>query len=332
MLTTEHAALFLLLGLVLDAIIGDPDWLWRRAPHPVTLMGRLIDIADHRLNNARWEDHSRRLSGIITVIVLLVVAVLVGWLLHDIAALHPVAGIIEVAVVAVLIAQRSLYEHVDRVRQAFAERGLDGARTAVAEIVGRNPSSLDQAGVCRAAIESTAENFSDGVVAPAFWYLVAGLPGIIAYKMINTADSMIGHRTPRHQAFGWAAARLDDLANFIPARLAALLLAYTGSTVGGNFRTAVETARRDAPGHRSPNAGWPEAAMAGALGLALAGPRTYGDMTIDDAWMNSRGRQAATPDDIARALRLLRAACAVHAAGVAVIAVFSLQSVFSWAI
>jgi adenosylcobinamide-phosphate synthase len=198
---------------------------------------------------------------------------------------------------------------------------LPAAREAVSMIVGRDPEALDEAGVCRAAIETTAENFSDGVVAPAFWYLVAGLPGIAVYKAVNTADSMIGHRTSRHAAFGWAAARLDDLLNLIPARLAGLLIVTAAVLTGANARGAWSAMRRDARHHRSPNAGWPEAAMAGALGVALAGPRRYGGGPVEDAWMNAGGRTDARPEDIGAALRLFAAACAVQALIISGIAV-----------
>jgi adenosylcobinamide-phosphate synthase len=181
-------------------------------------------------------------------------------------------------------------------------------------IVGRDPDQLDEAGVCRAAIESCAENFSDGVVAPAFWLALLGLPGLIAYKAINTADSMIGHLNPRYQAFGWATARLDDLVNLIPARLSGLLVAIVAPVAGGATIAALKVMWRDAGKHRSPNAGWPESAAAGALGLALAGPRRYGERIVDDAFLNAEAGKAATPDDIGRALHLLIAACLLQGA------------------
>ncbi|RMH42828.1 MAG: cobalamin biosynthesis protein CobD, partial [Alphaproteobacteria bacterium] len=173
-------------------------------------------------------------------------------------------------------------------------------RVAVARIVGRDTATLDRAGVARAAIESAAENFSDGVVAPVFWLLVGGLPGLVAYKAVNTADSMIGYRTPRHEAFGWAAARLDDAMNWVPARLAAVLLALVGG-----WRARWADMRRDAGHHRSPNAGWPEAAMAGALGVALAGPRSYQGTLTDDPFVNPKGRRDAGAEDVDRAVSLL---------------------------
>jgi adenosylcobinamide-phosphate synthase len=216
-------------------------------------------------------------------------------------------------IASTLIAQRSLYQHVAKVRTAFASGGLTEARQAVAMIVGRDPEQLDEAGVSRAAIESCAENFSDGVVAPVFWLALFGLPGILVYKAINTADSMIGHRNARYEQYGWAAARLDDLVNLAPARLAGALLSLAAPLARGSIGAAWRVMRRDATKHRSPNAGWPESAMAGALGLALAGPRIYGGKTVDDPFLNAEGRQAATPDDIGRALRVMLGGCLLQA-------------------
>jgi adenosylcobinamide-phosphate synthase len=212
-----------------------------------------------------------------------------------------------------LIAQRSLDEHVTAVARGLEEGGLEAGRRAVGMIVGRDTAALDEAGVSRAAIESLAENYSDGVVAPLFWLLAGGLPGAGLYKAINTADSMIGHKSERYFAFGWAAARLDDLVNLPASRLSALLLvAAAAVTTGANAHGAAQAVRKDARRHRSPNAGWPEAAMAGALGFALAGPRSYGGTMIDDAWMGS-GRSDLGPTDIRRALRLVRTAHVIGA-------------------
>ena len=222
----------------------------------------------------------------------------------DIAAM---AGLGLIA--SVFIAQQSLYRHVSRVRSAFTTGGLVAARAAVAMIVGRDPESLDEGGVARAAIESCAENFSDGVVAPVFWLALLGLPGLLVYKAINTADSMIGHRTSRHRDFGWAAARLDDMLNLLPARLAGLLIVLAAPVARGSLAVSLKTMWRDARKHRSPNAGWPESAMAGALGVALAGPRRYGAAVVDDPFLNSEARKNAVPDDIGRALKILIAAC-----------------------
>ena len=307
-------------ALAFDALIGDPDWLWQRLPHPVALIGSCIGWLDRTLNLENWSPAQRKLAGVGVVIVLLAISVLSGFMIE--MALRQIAfGNVMVGLVAsTLIAQRSLYQHVARVRDAFADGGLAKARRAVSMIVGRDPDQLEEAGVCRAAIESCAENFSDGVVAPVFWLALLGLPGLIAYKAINTADSMIGHLSPRYASFGWAAARLDDLVNLIPARLSGLLVAAVAPVARGATATALKVMRRDASKHRSPNAGWPESAMAGALGLALAGPRRYGERTVDDVFLNADARKDATPDDIGRALDLLVAACLLQAAAYAALA------------
>jgi adenosylcobinamide-phosphate synthase len=307
-------------ALALDALIGDPDWVWRRFPHPVVLLGELVNLLDRGLNRESWSAEQRKIAGIVAILVLVAAAAIVGLLLELVLRGVPGGNLLRALIASVLIAQRSLYQHVDQVRSAFAEGGLSAAREAVSMVVGRDPERLDQAGVCRAAIESCAENFSDGVVAPALWLALLGLPGLIAYKAINTADSMIGHRSDRYEAFGWAAARLDDLVNFVPARLAGLLLAIVAPVTGGSIAAALLVMRRDAPSHRSPNAGWPESATAGALGLALAGPRHYAEGMVDDPFLNAEGRAEATPKDIGRALDLYFAACVLEGAAYAALA------------
>jgi adenosylcobinamide-phosphate synthase len=312
MIADGNAAFILLAALALDAVSGDPDWLWRRVPHPVVLMGWLIERLDRRFNHG-LDTNANRTAGLAALVILIALtaglALGLDWLLSQ----HPLGLIADTVIVAILLAQRSLYDHVSRVFAAFESAGLPAAREAVSMIVGRDPNRLDEAGVCRAAIETTAENFSDGIVAPAFWYLIGGLPGIFIYKAVNTADSMIGHRTPRHEAFGWAAARLDDVLNLIPARLSAVFIVFAAPLTGANARGAWTAMRRDAGRHRSPNAGWPEAAMAGALGVALAGPRHYAAGQVEDAWMNAGGKTDAQPLDISRALRLFVAACTMQA-------------------
>lgn len=295
----------LALALILDALLGEPDWLWRRVPHPAVLFGRLVGILEARLNRGT----GRRLRGVLALVLLMVAAGLPAWLLSRL----PLGGAFEVLGAAVLLAQRSLADHVGAVAAALRVSLAEG-RVAVSRIVGRDPETLDPAGVSRAAIESAAENFSDAVVAPAFWFLVAGLPGIAVYKAVNTADSMIGHRSERYREFGWAAARFDDLVNLIPARLAGAAICLVG---GG--RAAFRVMMRDAPLHRSPNAGWPEAATAASLGVALAGPRVYGGVLTDDPYINPDGRKTASPADIEDAVALIWRAWAVVLA-VAVVA------------
>lgn len=279
----------LALGMLLDAMFGEPRVIWSRVPHPAVLMGRAVGWADARFNAGP----ARRAKGAAVVAGLVLVAVVLGWM---ISALGWAA---EALVVAVLLAQKSLVDHVRAVGEGL-RMSLSEGRRAVAMIVGRDTGDMDAAAVARAAIESAAENFSDGVLAPVFWYLVAGLPGLLAYKITNTADSMIGYRTERHQAFGWAAARLDDVLNLIPARLTAGLMAVLFGRLG-DWRKIASDARR----HRSPNAGWPEAAMARSLGVALAGPRSYEGEMRQFAWVNPHGERAPGPREIEAACTVL---------------------------
>jgi len=273
-------------ALILDALVGEPTWLWSRIPHPAVVMGQMVAALERRLN-----DRSRR-AGVLALCLLLLASGGLGWVLSFLP------GPLHVVIVAILLAQRSLTTHVRAVAEGL-DAGLDQGRHAVSMIVGRNTETLDEAAIARAAIESGAENLSDGVVAPAFWFLLAGLPGLLIYKAVNTADSMIGHRSARYEAFGWAAARLDDVMNLIPARLTGCLIA-----VASLNRTVWPVMWRDARRHRSPNAGWPESAMAAGLGLRLSGPRDYAEGPSNDPWLNTQGRD---PDrhDIAAATRLM---------------------------
>jgi len=300
-----------LLALLIEVIVGYPDRLVRAIGHPVTWMGRMIAALDRALNHETMSDAKRRAAGAAALLAIIGVPAIIGYVVERGALLLPLGIVVAAIIASTLIAQRSLREHVTRVAAALEHGGVAAGRAAVAHIVGRDPDALDEAGVARAAIESLAENFSDGVVAPAFWLAAAGLAGGAAYKAINTADSMIGHRTPRHDAFGWAAARLDDLVNLPASRLSALLIVAAAAVSPGASAThAWRAVVRDAPRHRSPNAGYPEAAMAGALGLALAGPRNYGGVRVDDAVMGD-GRRNATAADIRAALELYRRADAM---------------------
>ncbi len=319
------ALLTTLAALGVEAIVGYPDILFRLIRHPVVWIGTLIAALDHGFNNPVLSAGHRRLRGVLALLFILGLVFGAGLALQYVAMiwLGRWLGVVVLAVVgSSLLAQRSLYAHVAAVAVGLETDGLAGGRAAVSRIVGRNPERLDEAGVVRAAIESLAENFSDGVVAPVFWGAVLGLPGMAAYKAVNTADSMIGHRTPRHEAFGWASARLDDGVNLPASRLSALFLLVAALLMRADWRAGVRAVRRDAGHHRSPNAGWPEAAMAGALGLRLAGPRVYGDTLVRDGWMGD-GRAAATVADLRRALALFRLACAVQMAVVAALLALS---------
>jgi adenosylcobinamide-phosphate synthase len=301
------SAALLVPALLLDAAFGEPRAIWSRAPHPAVLMGRAVAGLERRLNRGQ----ARRGAGIVAVVLLVGGA---GALGLAVAAL-PFGPVWEILFAAVLLAQRSLADHVQAVADALRLSTGDG-RLMVARIVGRDTAAMDDAAISRAAIESAAENLSDGVVAPALWFLVAGLPGILIYKVVNTADSMIGHRTPRYEQFGWAAARLDDVLNLIPARATAVLLALAGARPD-----AAPVVLRDAPRHRSPNAGWPEAAMAVVLGIAVSGPRSYHGVMTDQPYVHAEGRRDAGPDDIDAAVRLLWRVWGLMLALVVVIAV-----------
>ncbi|KWT65244.1 Adenosylcobinamide-phosphate synthase [Hyphomicrobium sulfonivorans] len=312
-----------LIAMALDVACGYPAWVFARIGHPVSWIGGLIAWCEARWNDPRLSFAHRRRNGVLalgvtlaaTAAVTIAIVVALGLLLP-----RPWDIICTGVIASTLIAQRSLYEHVNAVANALQSGGLDGGRHAVAQIVGRRTDALDEAGVSRAAIESLAENYSDGVVAPLFWLLIGGLPGAALYKAINTGDSMVGHRSERYLAYGWASARLDDLVNLPASRLAAVFIILAAAVLPGcNARAAVRAVRRDARHHGSPNAGWPEAAFAGALGLRLAGPRIYGDETVTGHWMGD-GRPEATSADIRRALRLYRTVCLLQFLTVAALA------------
>lgn len=282
-------AALLIPAMILDAAFGEPKWLWSRLPHPAVLMGKLVQALDDRLN----EGEGRQVKGVLAVAVLVFVGLLLGWILSWFGSL------VSVLIAAILIAQRSLIDHVRAVATGL-QNDLDAGRSAVAMIVSRDTATMTGPQIARSAIESGAENFSDGVIAPAFWFLVAGLPGLLIYKLINTADSMIGYRTEAYEDFGWAAARLDDVLNILPARLSALLIALVTGRAGDWGEISA-----DARKHRSPNAGWPEAAMARALGVALAGPRSYDGEMRPFAWVNASGSKSASAHSITRCCEVL---------------------------
>ncbi|MEL6472532.1 MAG: adenosylcobinamide-phosphate synthase CbiB [Pseudomonadota bacterium] len=301
------AAALMLLAWAVEVSLSWPDWLYRRIRHPVVWMGILIRAMDQSLNREVWPHSARYFAGAATTLLAVTVttAIAVGVAL---ALPDTWWGIgFEAAVASSLIASRSLHAHVAAVARPLSAGDLAGARSAVAMIVGRDPHQLDGAGVARAGLESLAENASDGVVAPLFWGAIFGLPGLVAYKTINTLDSMIGHRNDRHAAFGGFAARLDDVANLVPARLTGLLIAVASLKTRA-FIAVVRDARR----HRSPNAGWPEAAMAGGLGVRLSGPRTYGSKISKEPWLNGDAPDP-TGDDVHAGLVLYKRAMALAA-------------------
>lgn len=300
-------AAILFCALLLDAAFGEPSWLWRKLPHPAEIMGRLVNWADRRFNTGA----ERRRKGTVVFCLLAAASLAAGALIASL----PFGWVAELFIVAILLAQRSLSDHVNAVADAL-RMSLPEGRIAVTRIVGRDVAQMDEPAVTRAAIESASESLSDGVIAPAFWYLVAGLPGILLYKLTNTADSMIGHRNERYEEFGWAAARFDDLLNWVPARLTAFLAALLHRRIA-DWPAIVQDARS----HRSPNAGWPEAAVARVLGVALAGPRSYDGAMRDFPFVNFEGRLSAGPDDIEAAVKVLWRVWGALLALVALIAV-----------
>ena len=298
------SAFVIAIAMLLDAALGEPKWLWQRLSHPAVLMGRVIAWSDETFNHGE----NRRLKGIMTMGLLVLSTALLGWLL---SLLGPV---VEIILIAILIAQRSLVQHVAAVTDGL-RLSLPQGRRDVAMIVGRDTKDMSEPAVARAAIESAAENLSDGVIAPLFWALLLGLPGILIYKIVNTADSMIGYRTPRHEAFGWAAARLDDVLNWVPARLTAVLIALTSKQLT-NWPAIAQDARQ----HRSPNAGWPEAAMARAISVALAGPRAYDGVMQEFARVNESGAKDIGPSAISSAVSRLWQAWATMLGAILLIA------------
>ncbi|RZN06065.1 cobalamin biosynthesis protein CobD [Bradyrhizobium genosp. SA-3] len=282
----------MVVAMAVDALLGWPSWLFARIGHPVTWLGRLIAAIDMAWNRVSDPPAFRRGAGIAGALLVIALSVAVGWVIQSLLP----SGWIQIVLVGILawplIALRSLHDHVAAVANPLQTGDITAARDAVSRIVGRDPAALDEPGIARAAIESLAENASDGIVAPVFWGALFGLPGILGYKAINTLDSMIGHRSERHEAFGWAAARIDDVANFIPARLTGFLFVL----LAPRRSEALSCMRRDARRHRSPNAGWPEAAMAGALGVRLSGPRIYHGRITNEPWLNEGARDPLAAD------------------------------------
>ena len=322
MISLDHLWI-LPIAIVIDALAGDPPAIWNRIAHPVVVIGSIIDLLDTWLNREWFPPLMRRVLGALSLALVIVLAAGIGYLAQRLFTNLPYGWVGTALLAAIVLAGRSLYDHVLAVANAFTD-GLPAARAAVALVVGRDPGGLDQPRICRAAIETTAENLSDGVIAPALWFLVFGLPGMFAYKAVNTADSMIGHWGARHADFGWAAARLDDLLNWPASRFSGPLVVLAAPLAGGAIADSWRTMLRDASKHRSPNAGWPEAAMAAALGIALAGPRRYGGSLVDDPFLNDEGRHDALPADIRRALKVYLGAVAlffvlVSAAGLLVL-------------
>jgi adenosylcobinamide-phosphate synthase len=314
--------ILLLLALLLDAVVGGMGFVFNHIPHPVVVLGTLIAWLDTKLNRPQRSPMDRALRGGLTVIFIVALVGTLGLGVQWLTFHHNFGWTFEVFLLVSLLAQKELYLAVRRVALALDREGLESARTAVSHIVGRDPAKLDEFGVARAGIESLAENFSDGVVAPVFWYVLFGVPGLLVYKAVNTMDSMIGYRNEKYAAFGFTAAKLDDVLNLIPARLGGLIIAIAATvSPKANPMRAFTTMWRDASKHKSPNAGWPEGAMAGALNLSLAGPRHYAQHSQNDPWIG-QGSAQASASDVDRALYLYIVACLVNVLIVGVIAMY----------
>ena len=309
----------MVVAMVVDALLGWPSWLFVRIGHPVTWLGRAIGAIDAAWNRESDPPALRRAAGIAGALVVIILSIAIGWVLQNLLQALLPWGWVQMVLAGVLawplVALRSLHDHVAAVATPLRVGDIVAARKAVSRIVGRDPAVLDEAGIARAAIESLAENASDGIVAPVFWGALFGLPGILGYKAINTLDSMIGHRSVRHEAFGWAAARIDDVANFIPARLTGFLFVL----LAPRRAEALSCMTRDARRHRSPNAGWPEAAMAGALGIRLSGPRIYHGSVTNEPWLNAGARDPLAAD-IGEGLAVYRRAMLLLAGLLAILA------------
>ena len=308
----EIQLIVLAAAIILDLIAGDPDAIWRRIPHPVVFFGDLISLADKSLNSPKVPMQFKRSTGVLAITALIVLSIIVGYgILIVLEPLGYVGLVFEIVIISIFIAQKSLSDHVRRIISPLQISDLCGARSALSMIVGRETKNLDQSDISRAAIESLSENYSDGVVAPIFWCALFGLPGIFAYKMLNTADSMIGHKNEKYLHFGWASAKLDDIANWIPARISSLIIALSSMLIIGPdaARKAIRVAFSEARFHQSPNAGWPEGAMAGALDISLSGPRIYEGKKSASPFINAGGRGDLSSHDIINAIKIYRCAC-----------------------
>ena len=281
----------ILLALILDAFLGEPVWIWSKIPHPTVLMGRIIKWCELKYNNGI----NRKNKGILFIASMVIFLAIFGYLIEKL----PFSAIWKILIVAILLSHKSLTEHVTAVSLGL-QKNLSQGRTAVAMIVGRDTANLAETDIARSAIESAAENFSDGIIAPLFWFLIGGLPGILIYKFVNTSDSMIGYKNIQYNQFGWAAARLDGLLNWIPARLSGLLICIVHQN-----NSALNIMWRDAKLHRSPNAGWPESAMAGVLDVSISGPRSYEGVIKNYPFVNVDGKKKLTAVDIDNAVDVL---------------------------
>lgn len=303
----------LLIALGIDAVIGDPHALYRVMPHPVMLVGNLISYLDKTWNRPERTAKVRKALGVCLLLTMISLTYGIGLLILWVSSLIPFGWVLEVFMVFLLIAQNDLFKHVNAIANGLRDNGIEGGRAAVAMIVARDPSKLDEGGVSRAAIESCAENYSDGIVSPLFWYVLLGLPGLLAFKAVSTLDSMVGYLNDKYRDFGWASAKFDDVLNYLPARLSGWIFVTAALVVPrADAKRAKRIMLRDCRIHHSPNAGWPETAMAGALGVRLLGPRQYDGYSVDDPWIGE-GPYELTYKDIKRSLKIFVVACLISA-------------------
>jgi adenosylcobinamide-phosphate synthase len=292
----------ILIAMAIDGIWGDDHFFWKRIKHPIMYFGKAIERLDSEFNREEFSPNAKILNGVAVVVAMTFFVYLIGLFLEKLFSILPFSIIFEAIFVSVFIAARSLFDHVKAVNSSLMQDGLEGGRSKLSLIVGRNVSNLDLGDILRAAIESLAENFSDGVVAPVLWYLIFGIPGLLIYKLINTADSMIGHKDNKYINFGMFAARFDDFLNYIPARFSAFLIIVASFILREDWRSSIRIAKEDHNKHSSPNSGWPESAMSGALGVSLGGLRVYEQEEVDEGVMNASGERNIDDNHLTRSL------------------------------
>ncbi len=291
--------LSMLIALCIDRLFGWPDFLFRRFSHPVVGFGHLISLFESKLNKSIWSSNLRKATGLFSLFFLVAGLASLSFLILLAIPEGPIGILVTSILVWPLIAAKSLSDHVEAVAEPLKLNDVIKARQAVSMIVGRNSNHLDSNDIARASLESLAENTSDGVTAPLFWGVLLGFPGVLIYKFVNTADSMIGYKNERYRDFGWASARFDDLVNYIPARLTSLIYAI----ISRNTLEVLHVTLRDASHHRSPNAGWPETSVATSIGVKLSGPRIYDGVETNYPWLNADGRNP-TGYDVFSGLKL----------------------------
>ena len=290
------------IAVIVDAIWGDDHWIWRKFKHPVALVGRFINFLDVEFNRNEFSESSRTFNGFIVIIMSIIIIWFLSSIIEGLLFGNIIGNLILGLIISILLAGKSLFVHVKDIYDDFMRDDLDNAKINLSKIVSRKVDEYDESAITRGAIESLSENLSDGYVAPLFWLLIAGLPGIFIYKFINTADSMIAYKNDKYHNFGKCTAYLDDILNFIPARLSSLLQVFASFVLKENWQQALLCIKQDASKSPSPNSGWPESAMAGALDISLGGDNFYDGELIKSDWINGSGEKIISFDFITRAL------------------------------